>query len=109
MEERTHHLVQGVAQEAVLVEDEEPALPFLQQNTEDREGSGPPPHEEPLRLTGLPLRPAGSTASTSGAPGWKSKASSVRTGPARGPNYPACLQLLRLKKLPGLFQFASSC
>lgn len=58
-------------------------------------------------MTGLPLRPAGSTASTSGAPGWKSRASSVRTGPARGPN-PACLQLLRLKKLPGLFQFASS-
>lgn len=27
-----HHLIQGVAQEAVLVEDEEPPLPFLQES-----------------------------------------------------------------------------
>lgn len=29
----THHLVEGVAQQPVLVEDEEPALPFLQEKT----------------------------------------------------------------------------
>lgn len=33
-EEDTHHLVQGVAQEAVLVEDKEPPLPFLQWSIE---------------------------------------------------------------------------
>lgn len=27
----THHLVQGVAQQPMLVEDEEPTLPFLQE------------------------------------------------------------------------------
>lgn len=32
--EDTHHLIQGVAQEAMLVEDKEPPLPFLQRNTE---------------------------------------------------------------------------
>ena len=39
--EDTHHLVQGVAQKAVLVEDEEPALPFLQQNTQELGGFWP--------------------------------------------------------------------
>lgn len=48
--ELTYHLVQGIAQEAVLVEDEEPALPFLQQNTEELGGFWPPPHAEPLHL-----------------------------------------------------------
>lgn len=40
----THHLIQGVTQEAVLVEDEEPPLPFLQRSTQRGwEGSGPAP------------------------------------------------------------------
>ena len=67
--EDTHHLVKGVAQKAVLVEDEEPALPFLQRNTQELGGSGLPPHVEPLHLTGLLLRPAGSTAFNAGASG----------------------------------------
>lgn len=29
----THHLVEGIAQQPVLVEDEEPTLPFLQEKT----------------------------------------------------------------------------
>lgn len=33
-QEDTHHLIQGVAQEAMLVEDKEPPLPFLQWSTE---------------------------------------------------------------------------
>lgn len=28
----THHLIQGVAQKAMLVEDKKPPLPFLQRN-----------------------------------------------------------------------------
>lgn len=32
----THHLVEGVAQQPVLVEDEEAALPFLQEKAERR-------------------------------------------------------------------------
>lgn len=31
--DNTYHLIQGVAQEAVLVKDEEPSLPFLQRST----------------------------------------------------------------------------
>lgn len=32
----THHLVEGIAQQPVLVEDEEAALPFLQEKAERR-------------------------------------------------------------------------
>lgn len=68
----THHLVQGVAQEAVLVEDEEPPLPFLQRSIE-----WVVRRESPC-LTSLCQTNAGSTPFISGVDGRKRGTQGIR-------------------------------
>lgn len=97
-EEDTHHLIQGVAQEAVLVEDEEPPLPFLQRNTDwvCRRFRPCSPLTESLCGTNVYPNSAGPAAATSEADGRKGgptveeRRLMSQTGPEEKPECPLC-------------------